>query len=716
MENQPLHILRSVFGYERFRAPQEEVIATLMAGGDALVLMPTGGGKSLCFQIPSIARPGTGIVVSPLIALMQDQVATLKQAGVRAAFLNSTLDAVSARSIEQQLLRGELDLLYIAPERLMLERTLDLLARSTLALFAIDEAHCVSQWGHDFRPEYIQLSVLHQRFPGIPRIALTATADEPTRREIIARLGLDQGRVFISGFDRPNIRYRITQSTSGGSAREQLLRFIRAEHASDAGIVYCLSRKRVDEVAAWLASQGLDALAYHAGLSAEVRSRHQSRFLNEEGVIIVATIAFGMGIDKPNVRFVAHLNLPKSVEAYYQETGRAGRDGLPANAWMIYGLQDVITLRQMLEASDSDDAHKRVERHKLDAMLGLCELTTCRRQALLAYFNDALDRPCGNCDTCLEPPQTWDGSVPAQKALSCVHRTGQRFGVNYLVDVLLGKDDERIRRFGHDQLTTFGIGKEHSQQEWRGLFRQLIARGLLAVDLEGHGGLRLTDACRAVLRGEQPLMLRRDARPAPAGRTKARTKGTVRNNAFDKESDSRLWEALRQRRSELAAEQGVPPYVVFHDATLTEMVRRRPLTLSEFAAISGVGEHKLDAYGEEFIDVIQAHAHTGDADEAVSDTAAETLQLFRSGLDVPAIAARRGLKATTIYNHLTQAIARGEVDLREVVPLDDAELTRVRDALRVTGGKALKPAFEVLGGRYPYEVLRCVQAQRVETT
>jgi ATP-dependent DNA helicase RecQ len=716
MENQPLHILHSVFGYQHFRAPQEEVINTLMAGGDALVLMPTGGGKSLCFQIPSIARPGTGIVVSPLIALMQDQVATLKQAGVRAAFLNSTLDAGDARAIEQQLLRGELDLLYIAPERLMLERTLALLARTPLALFAIDEAHCVSQWGHDFRPEYIQLSVLHQRFPGVPRIALTATADEPTRREIITRLALEHGRVFISGFDRPNIRYRITQSSSGASAREQLLRFIRTQHAGDAGIVYCLSRKRVEEVAAWLAGQGLDALPYHAGLSAEIRSRHQSRFLNEEGVIIVATIAFGMGIDKPNVRFVAHLNLPKSVEAYYQETGRAGRDGLPADAWMIYGLQDVITLRQMLEASDSDDAHKRVERHKLDAMLGLCELTTCRRQALLAYFNDALDQACGNCDTCLEPPQTWDGSVPAQKALSCVHRTGQRFGVNYLVEVLLGKDDERIRRFGHDRLSTFGIGKEHSQQEWRGLFRQLIARGLLTVDLEGHGGLRLTDACRAVLRGEQPLMLRRDAKPAAAGRSGTKTKGAAHKNTFDKDGDNRLWEALRQRRSELAAEQGVPPYVVFHDATLTEMVHRRPRTLTEFAAISGVGERKLDAYGEDFLDVIQAHGDADEADEPVSDTAAETLQLFRLGLDVPAIAARRGLKATTIYSHLSQAIARGEVDVREVVSLDDAELTRVRAALRATGGKALKPAFEELGGRYPYEVLRCVLAMQVETT
>ncbi|MCL5669055.1 MAG: DNA helicase RecQ [Gammaproteobacteria bacterium] len=604
----PLHILRSVFGYERFRAPQEEVICALIAGEDALLLMPTGGGKSLCFQIPSIARPGAGIVVSPLIALMQDQVAALKQAGVRAAFLNSTLDADAARVIEQQLLSGELDLLYIAPERLMLERTLDLLARANIALFAIDEAHCVSQWGHDFRPDYIQLSVLHQRFPGIPRIALTATADEPTRREIISRLGLENARIFISGFDRPNIRYRISQTNAGGSAREQLLRFIRSEHAGDAGIVYCLSRKRVDEIAAWLKTQGLDALPYHAGLSAEVRERNQSRFINEEGVIIVATIAFGMGIDKPNVRFVAHLNLPKSIEAYYQETGRAGRDGLPADAWMIYGLQDVITLRQMLEGSQSDDAHKRVERHKLDAMLGLCELTTCRRQALLAYFSDPQPAPCGNCDTCLEPPETWDASVPAQKALSSVHRTGQRFGVNYLIDVLLGKADERIRRFGHDKSSTFGTGKDLGQQEWRNVFRQLIARGLLAVDLEGHGALKLTDACRPVLRGAERVMLRRETRP--------KTKKTkAARGAFTSPSGSALWEALRALRLQLARTQGVPPYVVFHDATLTEMIARRPQTLEQLAHISGVGERKLAAYGADFLQVILAHPRDEDNTE-----------------------------------------------------------------------------------------------------
>ena len=618
MHNRARHILRTVFGYERFRPPQDEVIATLMAGGDALVLMPTGGGKSLCFQIPAIARPGTGVVISPLIALMQDQVAALKQAGVRAAFLNSSLDAVAARAVEDRLLRGELDLLYVAPERLMMDRTLELLTRSDIALFAIDEAHCVSQWGHDFRPEYIQLSVLHERFPDVPRIALTATADEATRREIIVRLALEEARVFVSAFDRPNIRYRIAQADGrGGSAREQLLRFIHGEHEGDAGIVYCLSRKRVDEIAAWLEAQGLTALPYHAGLSAEVRERNQTRFLNEEGVIIVATIAFGMGIDKPNVRFVAHLNLPKSVEAYYQETGRAGRDGLAADAWMIYGLQDVITLRQMLESSEAGDGHKRVERHKLDAMLGLSELTTCRRRALLAYFGDMLPEPCGNCDTCLDPPETWDASTAAQKALSCIHRTGQRFGVNYLIDVLLGKSDERIQRFGHDKLSTYGIGQELSNSEWRGIFRQLIARGLLAVDLEGHGALRLTAACRPVLRGEERLMLRRDTKPVKVKRSGGRAA------AFSNKADIRLWEALRARRKALAAVQGVPPYVVFHDATLTEMVEQRPRTLDQLAQISGVGRRKLDAYGADFLEVIQTCEYE-DREPLVGDGAVES--------------------------------------------------------------------------------------------
>jgi len=613
MHDQASHVLRSVFGYDRFRPPQDEVVAHLIAGGDSLVLMPTGGGKSLCFQIPSLVRFGTGIVVSPLIALMQDQVAALRQAGVRAAFLNSSQRPDEGRRVEAQFRAGDLDLLYLAPERLLLERTLDLLDGAPLALFAIDEAHCVSQWGHDFRPEYLQLAVLGQRYPGVPRIALTATADERTRVEIIDKLDLTGARLFISSFDRPNIRYRIQEGQ--GNVRETLLRFIRGEHPGEAGIVYCLSRKKTEDVADWLTSKGVPALPYHAGLSAEVRAENQTRFIHEEGIVMVATIAFGMGIDKPNVRFVAHLSLPKSVEAYYQETGRAGRDGLPADAWMSYGLQDVIMLRQLLAESGAEAAYKRVERHKLDAMLGLCELTGCRRQALLAYFGETLPAPCGNCDTCLTPPATWDASVAAQKALSCVHRTGQRFGVMYLIDVLLGKEDERIQRFGHDRLTTFGIGTELDAKGWRGVYRQLIARGLLNVDVDGHGGLQLTDACRPVLRGEEALWLRRES-AVPAGKRSRVAKspsekpsaGKVATGNFVSPEDQQLWAVLRGLRMELARAQNVPPYVVFHDATLAEMVRRRPQSLDELGALSGIGERKLAAFGEQFLAAIQGPA------------------------------------------------------------------------------------------------------------
>jgi ATP-dependent DNA helicase RecQ len=626
------HILQSVFGYDAFRQQQQAIVDHLITGGDALVLMSTGSGKSLCYQIPAMVRDGVGIVISPLIALMQDQVDALRQNGVRAAFLNSTLSLDEVREVEGALHRGELDLLYVAPERLMMARMLELIERIPVALFAIDEAHCVSQWGHDFRPEYVQLSVLHQRFPQIPRIALTATADSATRREIIERLDLTGAQQFISGFDRPNIRYRISENR--GNARDQLLRFIRNEHPGDAGIVYCLSRKRVEQVAAWLASKGLTALPYHAGLSTQVRQRHQERFLREEGVIIVATIAFGMGIDKPDVRFVAHLNLPKSLEAYYQETGRAGRDGLPANAWMVYGLQDVITLKQMQATSDAPEEIKRIERHKLDAMLGLCELTTCRRQALLRYFGDELDKPCGNCDTCLEPPETWDATTAAQKALSCVHRTGQRFGVTYLVDVLLGKEDERIRRFGHDKLSTYGIGSELNQSEWRDHYRQLIARGLLAVDIEGHGGLQLTEQSRPVLRGEQPLHLRKFTR-------KARAKGRERKaNRFGDPANSKLWQALRNRRQQLADEQGVPAYMIFHDATLAEMVENRPQTLAQLSNISGIGERKLADYGEAFSEVLNEYRDVEESTQ--TDTEEETLQLLRIGMHIDAIATQRG--------------------------------------------------------------------------
>lgn len=590
-------VLRHTFGYSDFRPPQDRIISHLIDGGDAIVLMPTGGGKSLCYQIPAIVREGTGIIISPLIALMQDQVNSLRQYGVRAAFLNSALTPEEAHQVERQLLREELDLLYVAPERLLTPRMLNLLMQSRIALFAIDEAHCVSHWGHDFRPEYIQLSQLHERFPETPRIALTATADKPTRKEIVQRLALQQAGEFIAGFDRPNIRYQISEND--GNAKQRLLRFIRQEHPDESGIVYCLSRKRVNEIAAWLQENGIDALPYHAGLDNRSRQHHQTRFLRDEGVVIVATIAFGMGIDKPDVRFVAHLNLPKSIEAYYQETGRAGRDGQAANAWMIYGLQDVITLRQMQASSDADESHKRVERHKLDAMLAFCEITTCRRQTLLAYFDDHLEHPCGNCDTCLQPPETWDATVASQMALSCVHRTGQRFGVNHLIDVLLGKERDRISQFGHHRVSTFGIGKDLTATEWRTVYRQLIARGLLAVDLEGYGGLRLTQASRPVLRGETRLMLRK------ARKMGAKQQRKQPRIAEISDGNQAIWQALRNLRLELAQTQGVPAYVIFHDATLIEMAEKRPRDKQQLALISGVGDHKLERYGDAFLSLLK---------------------------------------------------------------------------------------------------------------
>ncbi|NOU01414.1 MAG: RecQ family ATP-dependent DNA helicase [Gallionella sp.] len=629
--------LRDTFGYSAFRGAQQAIVEHVVAGGDALVLMPTGGGKSLCYQLPALLRDGVGIVVSPLIALMQDQVDALKQLGVQAAFLNSSLNAEAAREISQQLLRGELKLLYVAPERLMTESFLSLLEKlnvtpspqpsdkttkqSTkpssgqvaaypargegvnhgIALFAIDEAHCVSQWGHDFRPEYRALTVLHERFPNVPRIALTATADAPTRREIVERLTLEKAQQFVSSFDRPNIRYRVTQKNN---ARQQLQAFLESEHANDAGIVYCLSRKKVDETAAWLKEQGWDALPYHAGLDAVTRSTNQKKFLREEGVIMVATVAFGMGIDKPNVRFVAHLDLPKSMEGYYQETGRAGRDGLPANAWMAYGLGDVVSMRQMLLSGDAPEERKRVELQKLDALLGFCESTSCRHQTLLRYFGEEHPGDCHECDNCLSPVDTWDATQAAQMALSCVYRTGQRFGVAHLIDVLIGKPTVKVEQFNHQQLSTFGIGKELTQAQWSSVYRQLVAVGLLNVDMEAYGGLRLSETARPVLRGEQPVWLRRDADPI-----KRKAQRTERNaksrEPFAGASDDPLWIALKAKRMELAREQSLPPYVIFHDSTLLEILNHRPNNLNEMAQISGVGQAKLGKYGDAFLRVIE---------------------------------------------------------------------------------------------------------------
>ena len=557
--------------------------------------------ESLCYQIPSLLRDGVGIIISPLIALMHDQVGAMQQLGVRAAFLNSSLTFTEQKTIERQLLAGELDLLYIAPERLIQNYTLDLLDRCQLALFAIDEAHCVSQWGHDFRSDYLALSLLHERFPQIPRIALTATADIRTRKEIVDRLSLTEANAYISGFDRPNIRYAIANKTT---PKKQLLGFLH-QRKGEAGIVYCLSRKKVEETAAWLSQEGFKALPYHAGLPSQLRQTHQNRFLREEAVIIVATIAFGMGIDKPDVRFVAHLDLPKSIEAYYQETGRAGRDGQPADAWMVYGLQDVVRLQQMQQESTGAEQFKRSERHKLDAMLGLCEVTSCRRKVLLRYFADDAPNHCGNCDNCQIPPETWDATEAAQKVLSCVFRTGQRFGVMHVVDVLRGKETDKVVQHQHQLLSTFGIGSDIEDLQWRSVMRQLVVRGLLRVDLEGYSALQLTDLCRPVLKGEQSLHLRKEELRAPS--TKKSAKKSDKKSQIAPE-DQALWEDLRECRKQLSEEYNVPPYLIFHDATLKEMLETMPTSHSELLAITGIGESKLEKYGDEFLAIVRRHA------------------------------------------------------------------------------------------------------------
>jgi ATP-dependent DNA helicase RecQ len=599
----PETVLKSVFGYSEFRGHQKSVIDHVLAGGDALVLMPTGGGKSLCYQIPAILREGVGIVVSPLIALMQDQVSSLREAGVRASFLNSSLARDEAARVESEMTSGRLDLLYVAPERLTTPGFLALLERAQVALFAIDEAHCVSQWGHDFRPEYRKLDVLTERFPRVPRVALTATADAPTRREILEHLGLSKARQFISGFDRPNIRYQVVPKRNG---RSDLLRFL-ARHPGEAGIVYCLSRRKVDDTAGFLASQGIPALAYHAGLDKGERTRNQDRFLKEDGLVVVATIAFGLGIDKPDVRFVAHLDLPKSLEAYYQETGRAGRDGRPSDAWMSYGYGDAVLIRQLVERSESSQERKRVEHQKLNALLGYCETAGCRRSVLLRYFGEELTRGCGNCDTCLEPVETYDGTTVAQKALSNVYRTGQCFGAAYLADVLVGVESERIQRNRHEVVSTFGIGSELPRAEWMSVYRQLVATGLLDVEPE-HGGLRLSPSSKAVLTGTRAVELRRD--PAAVGGKSSGSSRKARNvsaDELDGDVERQLFEALRGKRREIAERKNVPAYVIFHDRTLAEMARRRPSSLAALATISGVGEAKLESYGEDFLDVIRGH-------------------------------------------------------------------------------------------------------------
>lgn len=698
-----LRILKDVFGYDAFRGNQAAIIERVAAGGDALVLMPTGGGKSLCYQVPGLLREGLAVIVSPLIALMEDQVATLDELGVAAVALNSTLSNDEQREIAERIRRGEIKFLYLAPERLVQPRMLDFLRRlPQLALFAIDEAHCVSQWGHDFRPEYLQLGQLAELFPGVPRIALTATADMRTREEIAQRLHLDQAERFLSSFDRPNIFYRIQPKDQ---PRKQLLAFLAARKG-DAGIVYCLSRKKVEEVAEFLSSQGFPALPYHAGLANDLRAYHQKRFLNEEGLIMVATIAFGMGIDKPNVRFVCHMDLPKSLEAYYQETGRAGRDGLPADAWMAYGLQDVVFLKQMLANSEGDERHKRIEQHKLDAMLALCEETRCRRQALLAYFDEVLEQPCGHCDTCVDNVQTWDATESARQALSAIYRSGQRYGVGHLVDILLGRENDKIRASGHQHLPVFGIGKALAEGDWRTLFRQLVARGLADVDLEGYGGLRLTDACRPLLRGEVTLELRRDLKPQQA----AKASGSSASQLVRGE-EREQWEALRTLRRKLAEEHSVPPYVIFPDSTLLEMLRSQPRNLSEMAQVSGVGARKLERYGEAFLEVLGGGG-AGEAPKAVTDLRFELVSLARAGMTPAQIAGQMNCGEKSVYNLLAEAIASQQLSLQQALDLPEELLGEIQDAF-LDGEGELPPVVaiaEQFGGRVPEGVLHCVRA------
>lgn len=597
----PLSYLQQIYGYERFRDHQDEIIERVISGSDTLLVMPTGGGKSLCYQIPALIRDGVGIVVSPLIALMQDQVSALKQLGLQADFLNSTLSQSEQRLVEHRAQKGELDLLYVAPERLMSPGFQRLLAQLNIALFAIDEAHCISQWGHDFRPEYMQLATIRNEFLDVPWIAVTATADEPTQKEILKQLQIQDEGLRITGFDRPNIRYTVVLKKN---VKKQLLSFIDNEHPGESGIIYRFSRKKVEETARWLQAEGYNALPYHAGIPGEERTRNQKQFIQEEGLIIVATVAFGMGIDKPNVRYVVHLDAPKSLESYYQETGRAGRDGLPADAWMAYSLADFVAMRKLLETSDADEQHNWVKQHKLNQLFGYCESVACRRQVLLNYFGQSYEQACGNCDTCIHPVEQWDGTVAAQKVMSCIARTGQRFGAGHIIDVLLGKETEKANRFGHNRLTTYGIGTEYSTTEWRAIIRQLVAGDYLKVDVAGYGGIHLNPSCDSVLKGQALVHFRKETRPAP----KPRKKPAILDPSIpERPDDKHLFESLRMLRLELAREQGVPPYIIFGDATLHAMVQHRPLDKTSFSTLSGVGAVKLERYADVFLAAIQEH-------------------------------------------------------------------------------------------------------------
>jgi ATP-dependent DNA helicase RecQ len=709
-----LQILSRTFGYDHFRGQQAEVVASAINGEHSLVLMPTGGGKSVCYQIPALMRPGLGIVVSPLIALMKDQVDTLRELGIRAAFLNSSLTLQAQRQVEHDMQHGEIDMLYVAPERLLSNQFLDLLDQTPLALFAIDEAHCVSQWGHDFRPEYQQLGLLATRYPHIPRMALTATADERTRADIIQVLGLQNAPVFLSSFDRPNIRYTIVEKDNG---RKQLLDFIQQQEQGAAGIIYCLSRKRVEETAEFLRSKGLPALAYHAGLPQAERIRVQDEFLLDEGRIVCATVAFGMGIDKPNVRFVAHLDLPKSLEGYYQETGRAGRDGLPSEAWMAYGLGDVVSVRRMLAMSDAPPEVKRIEAGKLDALLAYCETASCRRQVLLTYFSETGSKACGNCDVCLAPPQTWDATIAAQKALSAAIRTGNRFGAAHLVDVLRGELTDKIKQFGHDQLPTFGIGQDLSEAAWRNVFRQLVALGYLLPDQDAFGGLIASEKSRVLLKGQISLSLRALAEPKPKlSRAERGTAATAAKHSDLSTEALQRFEGLRALRLSFAQAQKVPPYIIFNDATLREMALTDPSHLGELKLINGVGEQKLARYGQAFLDRLaeirsaspeqQPDYTIHDAAQEKIDTVAATLEMVNRGMDRAQIAEARGLSADTIGGHLLKLYQANQVTKHEILFLsDDAqrEIIAAAQELAMKPKQAASKALrEALQNRYGY--------------
>ncbi|MBT3203999.1 MAG: DNA helicase RecQ [Gammaproteobacteria bacterium] len=704
--SEALDILSSRFGYESFRFQQEEIINTLIKGDDALVLMPTGGGKSVCYQIPAIVRKGVGIVISPLIALMQDQVDALAQNGIKATFLNSTLTSEQQYQVKQQLINNDIDLLYVAPERAMTNDFLQLLQQCEIALFAIDEAHCVSQWGHDFRRDYQNLYRLHDLFPQVPRIALTATADSRTRQEIEQQLNLQQASKFIHSFDRPNIFYQISE---GQNNRQRLWNFISRNHPNDAGIVYCLSRKQVESTADWLSKKGRKALPYHAGLNKDIRADHQRRFLQEESVIIVATIAFGMGIDKPDVRFVAHLSLPKNIEAYYQETGRAGRDGQPANAWLAYGLQDVITLRQMTQDTDADESHKRNVHQKLEAMLGLCEQTRCRRQTILNYFDEAMDLACGHCDNCQSPPETWDATEASRMALSCIYRTGQRFGVNYLIDVLLGKDHPRIVQNGHDKVSTFGIGTFLSNSEWHSIYRQLIVLGYITSDIESYGAIKLNPICNPLLKGEETLHLRKQQVDLSTEKTSSGRKGKTKVRLADQD----LFDALRELRKNLADHQGVPPFVILHDKTLHELCSGRPSSLTQMETISGIGAKKLELYGADLIKVIESFPLDETLDNNLSDTVNETLQLFSQGLSLEDIAKKREVTLTTIYNHLCAALEVHIIELKDVIKLDKSDIDNIIYVIELSMDEetfSMRQVFDSLSEEFDYNILNCVKA------